>query len=89
MTTRPRRRLEGNSLTGTVPSEMAALTALEVLYVRGALRRRALPQRLRATGRGVSRPQGGVCSDTRVYAHKWDMLSNEALCAWVVHLGIC
>ena len=36
MTPRPRRYLGVNALTGTVPSELAALTALTVLYVRGA-----------------------------------------------------
>ena len=52
MNPRPRRWLYSNALTGTVPSELAALTLLTVLYVRGGLRRRALPMRLRATGRG-------------------------------------
>ena len=56
----------------------------------GALRRRALPLRLCADGRGGRGLREGFgLSDTRMYVHKWDMLSDEAVFAWVVHLGIC
>ena len=59
MTPRPRRDLGANYLTGTVPSELAALTALTLLYVRGPCDGAPFP-------RVSAPPGGGVAASGRV-----------------------
>ena len=59
MTPRPRRFLRSNDLTGTVPSQLAALTALTSLYVRGPCGGAPFPC-------GSAAPGGGVAASGRV-----------------------
>ena len=74
MNPRPRRDLYFNALTGTVPSELAALTALQVLYVRGPCGGAPFPCVPRHR-EGRSCREG--FSDRRVPVNKQDMLLNS------------